>query len=208
MRSIGEFMRLSRRDRGVTLEKIEKETKIKKTFIRAIERERWEELPEFPVVLGFVKVLSNLYEVDGSKAIAMLKRDYPPKSMSINPKPDVEKRFVWSPKITFAILLGLVLSIVFGYLAYQLYEFNKPPKLEISAPVSGQMISSNMVEVAGSTNPDSSVIVNNQPVFVDEDGNFTSSLGVSGQTEEIVVVSKLRSGKVTTVKIPVDVTFE
>jgi len=208
MKSIGEFMSSARSDRKITLDKIEETTKIKKNFVKSIEKENWDDLPEFAVVLGFVKVLANLYEIDESKSVALLRRDYPPRSIPINPKPDVDKSFVWSPKLTFATVLVFVSLIVFSYLGYQLYQYNLPPDLEVTSPLGGQRVVSDLIEVSGSTNSESSVTVNNQPVFVDEDGNFNSSLKVSSQTNEVVIVSRLRSGKETTLQIPIEVSRE
>ncbi|MFC1649428.1 helix-turn-helix domain-containing protein [Patescibacteria group bacterium] len=208
MKSIGEFMTSARADRQITLDKIESTTKIKRSFIFAIEKQEWGELPDYPVVLGFVKVLADLYEVDGQKAVALLRRDYPPQKMHINPKPDIEKRFVWSPKLTFALALIFVISVVTGYLGYQFYQYRQPPVLEIYTPTSDQIVTVDLIEVSGLTHPDSSVVVNNQPVFVDEGGNFSTSLNVSEQTNQVEITSKLRSGRETNVNIPIEVSLK
>lgn len=201
-------MLASRHDRKITLDAIEATTKIKRNFVKSIENERWDDLPDFPVVMGFVRVLADLYEVDADKAVALLRRDYPPRSVSINPKPDVEKRFVWSPRMTFVLAVAFVASVVFGYLVYQLYQYNQPPDLQVLSPASGQVVTVELIEVSGTTDPDASVVVNNQPVFVDESGNFASSLNVSEQTSQVEVISKLRSGRETKAVVPVVVQLE
>ena len=157
-------------------------------------------MPPFPTVLGFVKSLSAALDVDPNMAVAVLKRDYPPKKLNINPKPDVSNKFVWSPKLTFAIGVGIILVVVLGYLAFQYSHFISPPDLTIESPKEGQIVAGNSVLVFGSTETDAKIIVNNQPVLVSDDGKFSVSIGVTKETREIDIVAVARSGKMTEVK--------
>ncbi|PIP57517.1 transcriptional regulator, partial [Candidatus Woesebacteria bacterium CG22_combo_CG10-13_8_21_14_all_39_10] len=64
MRTIGEILKSARIKKRYSLKKVERETKIKKEFVEAIESGDWTVLPDFPVVLGFVKNLASFLEVD------------------------------------------------------------------------------------------------------------------------------------------------
>ena len=50
----------------------------------------------------------------------------------------------------------------------------------------------------GETDPEASIIVNNQPVIVEENGRFETEIEIFEGTREIIVVSKSRSGKIST----------
>ena len=89
MKTIGKFLKEARIRKGYSLSQLEDDTKIKKTFIEAVEKENWASLPDFPVTLGFVKNIAKYLGADERTAVAILKRDYPPQNLSINPKPDV-----------------------------------------------------------------------------------------------------------------------
>jgi len=82
-------------------ERVAKATKIKLEFIEAIEKEDWERLPEFPAILGFVKSVAEVLKLSKRQVAALLRRDYPPKVLPVNPKPDVSAKFTWSPRLTF-----------------------------------------------------------------------------------------------------------
>ncbi len=200
MKTIGQLLKDARDARGYSLIKMENITKIKLDFIDAIEKEKWEILPAFPTVLGFVKNISAALSIDESKSAAILKRDYPPKKLNINPKPDISSKFVWSPKITFAVGVAAIIVLFFGYLIFQYVRFISPPKLVVESPKQGQVVSGGSVLVFGTTDIDAKITVNNQPVLTDENGKFSVNLDVNSTTKEVDVVAISRSGKMNEVK--------
>ncbi|KKR71174.1 MAG: hypothetical protein UU12_C0006G0003 [Candidatus Woesebacteria bacterium GW2011_GWA2_40_7b] len=200
MKTIGEILSQARVNKKYSLADVEGLTKIKNSFLDAIEKQRWEDLPPFPTVLGFVKSLSAALGVDTNLAVAVLKRDYPPQKLNINPKPDVSAKFTWSPKLTFTLGVGVILVTVLGYLVFQYSRFISPPNLIIESPKEGQVVSGGSVLVFGSTETDAKIIVNNQPVLVSDDGKFSVSIGVTKDTKEIDIVATSRSGKMTTIR--------
>ena len=200
MKTIGETLKEARLKKRHSLAKVEKETKIKKEFIEAIEKEDWGKLPDLTVVTGFVKNIASFLELNPTSLAALLMRDYPPQALSINPKPDVSKQFVWSPKLTFLVGIIVVLMIIFGYLIFQYREFISPPSLEVNQPKENQIITQREIEVSGKTDPDTVVKVNNQSVLLDEEGNFETKIGIFEGTNEIIIKAISRSGKETEVR--------
>lgn len=201
-------MSKAREEKKFSLEKLESLTRIKKEFIQAIENEDWEKLPEYPIVLGFVRNIAEGLDVSPTTALALLRRDYPPKSLKISPNPDVEKKISWSPKTSFLVGIGIFLILILGYLGIQYTKFMSPPSLEITKPKEEEVILSNRITVEGKTETDSKLEVNNQPVLVDADGNFKEEIEVSKETKELVFKSISRSGKETEVVRKISVEFD
>ena len=195
MKSIGQLLKDARQKKNLSFEDVEKLTKIKSEFISNVEGEEWDELPEFTVVSGFVKNLSGVLDLDRDKMISFLKRDYPPKKVSINPKPDLAKNISWGPRITFAFGVISLVFVVAGYLALQYRGFVNPPLLEIFSPIEDQLIRKRDVEVVGKTDSTSNVTVNNQSVIVDPDGKFITRVEVNETTKELVIKASSRAGK-------------
>ena len=208
MKTIGEILREQRIQKGYSISVLEKATKIKRNFLYAIEKEDWDNLPEFTVVSGFVRNISSFLGLDEGKTTAVLRRDYPPKKLRINPKPDVSKKFVWSPRLTFIAGVAVVTLMILGYLGFQYSDFVSAPNLEVLQPGEGEIVKVSSVKVVGVTDADTSVTVNNQPVLVEEDGNFEVEIAVSTNTQEIVVKAKSRSGKMTEVVRKVEIKQE
>lgn len=199
MRTIGKALKEARTKKRLSLAKLENTTKIKKDFIEALEKEDWERLPEFPVLLGFVKSIAKILKVEEKSMVALLRRDYPPKVLSINPKPDVENRFVWSPKLTFAVGVGVILVLILGYLGLQYKKFVSPPSLSVFEPKEEQAVNQPKVKVSGRTDSDSVVKINNQPIIVDAEGNFSVEIEIYEGTKEIEVRAISRAGRETVV---------
>jgi cytoskeletal protein RodZ len=199
MRTIGQIIKTARIDKRLSLKDLEDVTKIKTSFIDSIEKENWQTLPSFTTVLGFVKSISAALGVDEKTAVAFLKRDYPPKKLNINPKPDAFSKFSWSPKLTFIVGIAAVILIVLGYLTFQYIRFISPPGVSVESPVEGQTVTGASMMVFGSTDPDAKITVNDQPVLVDQDGKFSTEIGVTPSTNKITIVAVSRSGKERTI---------
>ncbi|MBU0569663.1 helix-turn-helix domain-containing protein [Patescibacteria group bacterium] len=200
MRTIGEVIKQARIEKNFSLAQLEKETKIKKSFIEALEKGNWKDLPELPVITGFVKNIASALKISKKQALALLRRDYPPKKLSINPKPDVSDKFTWSPKLTFLIGSLAVFFTISTYLGFQYKSFMALPNLEIETPQENQVVTKNVLTVSGLTETEATIKVNNQPVLVDENGKFSAEIEVFEGTKEIVIQALSRSGKETVIR--------
>ena len=200
MRTIGEVLKEARVKRKLTFTKLEETTKIKREFISAIEKEDWEKLPEYPVVNGFVRSLAGVLKIDVRETLAKLRRDYPPKNLRINPKPDVSEKYIWSPKMTFLVAIAVFTLIILSYLGYQYVDFISPPSLEVINPNEEEVVTHPLLIVSGLTEPEAVIKVNNQPVIVEEDGKFFAEIEIFEGTQVIEVKAISRSGKETTMR--------
>ena len=202
MTNIGTVFKQVRKQKSISLADVEQETKIKAEFIGAIEKTQWGALPEYPVVAGFVKNLASYYGLDRDKMIALLRRDYPPKVIPVNPnpKPDLqEKKLVWKPRFTFLLGVFAIALLVGSYLAYQYYQFTRPPRLEVFVPNQGQLIYQKALVVTGEVSSDATVLVNNQPALLDANGNFRAEIIIDENTQQVEIKAISRNAKETVV---------
>ena len=195
MRTIGQTIKDARVKKKLSLESLERQTKIKKEFIDALEKSRWEKLPELPVVTGFVKNIAPALKLSKRNLVALLRRDYPPKKLSINPKPDVFRKFTWSPKLTFLTGMVVIILTIASYLFFQYRDFMSPPELVVDLPIEEQVVDADLLTVSGKVDPEATVSVNNQQVIVGEEGEFSTEIEIIEDTREVVVKAVSRSGK-------------
>ncbi|MGB6839208.1 MAG: hypothetical protein WBE27_03010, partial [Microgenomates group bacterium] len=111
------------------------------------------------------------------------------------PKPDVSKKFRWRPRTTFIVGITIVIMMVLGYLGFQYSRFISPPKLVVDQPQEEEVVKERILIVSGKTDLDATIRINNQPVLVDEDGDFETEIEIFEGTEEIIVKAVSRSGK-------------
>lgn len=205
MRTIGKYLKEIRLKKRISLSNLENEIKVKKNFIQAIEEEEWQKLPDYPVVVGFVKSIANCLQLNPKATASLLKRDYLPKSLKGSPDPEVNNRFFWNPKRTFFVGVGIIIVLILGYLIYQYFQFISPPKLEMLSPKENQIVIGKKVRVSGRTNTDAKITINNQPVIVDQNGFFEEEIAVVKETQELVIKAISRSGKETVLRRDVKV---
>jgi len=208
MRSIGEFLKAGRLQRKYSIKQLSERTKIKPEYIVAIERQKWGGLPDYAVVSGFVRSIGRSLGLEDSKVLAMLRRDYPPRKLDDLPRKELPGGFSWGPRLTFLLGIGIVVVGVAVYLLVQYRGFSRPPNLEVVSPKEGQEIKTNEIKVVGVSDGDASVIVNNQPVVVDDGGNFVVDIKVVEGEQEIIVRAVSRSGKETEIRRSIKVNFD
>jgi|GEM_PF-342626 len=203
MKTIGEYLREGRVQKGLNFKELSDITKIRKNFLNALEKEEWQNLPEYSTVVGYVKSVARALEMDSSFIVSVLRRDYP-KELSRSSKQmplageEINKEFRITPQLAFFVGVGTIfLSIVF-YLILQYVAFVRPPKLLIDTPIEGQVIIEKELKVSGKTDPNTTVIVNNQPALVSEDGSFSTVIKITEEINTIKVVAISRSGQKTT----------
>lgn len=197
MKTVGEYIKTGRLKKRISRDVLSKNLKIKKDFIKAIESNEWDALPEYPVVLGFVKRISKYLIINENQSMALLRRDYPPKVLDINPKKDRRDRFVLGPRFTFGLMVVLIVVLIFTYLGIQYKNYLMPPKLEVDTLRSIVAEEGVELEVGGFTDKDASVTVNNQPINVEEDGSFNARIEFGENTDRALIRSISRSGKIS-----------
>jgi cytoskeleton protein RodZ len=71
---IGEQLRSARRSRGIELEQVEEQTKIRARFLRAMEEDRWEILPGPAFARAFLRTYADLLELDSEELVEQYRR--------------------------------------------------------------------------------------------------------------------------------------
>ncbi len=207
MKKISDILRQRREERGISLDKVEADTKIKKEFLLAIEHGNFQRLPS-GYALGFVKNYSKYLEIPVSEAVPLFRREYAGKHVT-HIVPNFRKsQHKYNRKLFFNTRTFLILAVVVLVGIYIFFQYSSlffAPKLTISQPKNGQTIQNNVVEVEGVTDPYATVTINNEETYVDLQGNFKKSEYLFSGNNKITVVAKNRFGKIATREINVSV---
>ncbi|MBP1704613.1 MAG: transcriptional regulator, family [Chloroflexi bacterium] len=147
---LGQRLRAAREARGIDLLRAERDTKIRRHYLEALERGDADALPGTVYSTGFLRNYGKYLGLDPADLLAEWHRavgDTTPAPASLVPVA-VEapsQGFTFSPGIVVAALLILVL-VAFGiYLAVQLTRFVEPPTVTVTDPATA------VVEVAEDT---------------------------------------------------------
>lgn len=208
MKTVGEVLSQARKKKRISISSLSGKTKIKERFLRAIEEERWSELPDFAVTQGFVRNFAKTVGVDEKFAAALLRRDFPQAPTKKGRFPEIkvgEPPVFWTPKTTIFVISLLIVGIIGIYLTRQYLIFAAPPPLEILQPRQNEIINGITLEVKGKTNPEAQVLVNGSPVLVDEKGIFQTKLTLSAGEQKVIIEAVSRSGKRTEKEVVIEV---
>lgn len=206
MRKVSDYLREERERKGLTLDDVEKATKIKKNYLTIIEEGKFRSLPSESYALGFIKTYASFLDLPTQKIAAFFRREYEEESQEIIPEfRKKQHRFnknFFSPQVFF---VALVTFFVGGYIFFQYSSLLFGPKLDVTSPKNGDVISENVIEVKGKTDEYATVVIDNEEAYVNLDGSFKKSIYAFSGDKKITIVAKNRFGKETKEVVTVEV---
>lgn len=196
--SLGERLKKSRENAGWTVKKFADATKIPQKYIERLEGGRYEKLPPFVYVSGFLKKYSEILGLPVDELLSEYQKEAKI-SEQISPLQKLpllgSPRFVVTPKrITLAVII-LIILFVAGYLFYQINLLIAPPKLAIKYPTEDILINRSTIEISGATDYTAKLTINGQQVLVERDGSFHQEINLSPGVNTLKIVAENRFGK-------------
>ena len=118
---IGESLREARARRGIELSDVERATKIRVKYLRAMEEERWEMLPGAAYARGFLRTYGSFLGLDGKALV----EEYGHRHEPVEDRyPEVEPLLLKAPgpgrprpRFSGAVLAGLTIAALAGVVA-------------------------------------------------------------------------------------------
>lgn len=199
MIKIGQRLQEERKKQGLSLEKVAKATRIRLSFLEAIEKGDYRRLPSSAYAQGFVKNYVEFLGLPTRELLALFRREFDgreylgvlpesftkPRSISVN-------RFrLWQ---TFGVIL-IILLVLMGYIFFQYKSAFFSPSLSVSSPKEQEVLTSQTITVTGSTESNTTVTVNGLPTFIDDNGNFKKDISVFPGTAVIIIKATNSFGK-------------
>lgn len=172
MLSIGEILQKERMIQGLTLTDIEKKTKVREKYLRAIEENNWNFFSSKVYIIGVLKNYSRLLALDEKKVLAIFRRDYERKE-DLRFKKKVSDSYL-TPETRQIIKKGLLFVVLFFilYFGYQLKIYFSPPNLEILSPKTTTFFREDRIKIIGKTEKDTMVVIAGDRIYQNKDGIF------------------------------------
>ena len=204
----GERLREERLRKNLKLQDVEKATRIKASFLAAIERGDYKKLPSSAYAQGFVRNYAEFLGLPVRQILAVFRREFDERKEyrvlpdSISGREEMAGRH-FRIKRRFLVIFALVVFVI-GFMLYQFRFAVLNPPLQVDSPAE-QSVTGQEITVTGSTNQNATVTVNGQPVTVDQNGEFMKKFAAFDGPLTIVVTATSRFGKVATVERHVEV---
>lgn len=197
---LGKRLHNERMRRKLTLDEVATATKIKARFLSAIEKGEYDKLPSPAYAKGFVRNYSAYLGLPKAEIAALFRREFDekkvykvlPDSLSKTKEFPLKRLRLQQSIITASVVLLLII----GYLLFQYrYHFIGPP-LTIDSPQTNATTTQDVI-ISGKTDSNATVLVNNEEVSLNSDGEFRKQLTFFPGKTTITIKAKNRYGKET-----------
>jgi len=196
MKTAGDLLKTKRLALELTLTAVAEKTKLKESYLLALEESDFAALPSGTFAKGALKNYARVVHIDPEVVIALFRRDFAQNERGeIIPRGLVDPLAKKNAVIPVNLILAGVAVLAFlGFLGFQLFSWRSLPALELIQPQNGESYGER-VTVKGKTAQDASITINNQQVIVDQNGQFSLDLVFPAGTHSVLVQATSRQNK-------------
>ena len=204
MITVGEVLKKKRVKNNLSLDEVEKNTRIRKKFLQAIEENAWDRLPPLPYTKGFIRNYSKYLSLKPNEVIAIFRRQFAHQE-KIKILPEDMDENLQNPLIrltpqraaVFATIFFIL--IFFSYLFFQYQTSVSPANIIVDSPKEGEVIKNTSVEISGKTDPNAVLSINNEKIALERNGEFKTIINLAPGINTITFESTTKYGKKDTV---------
>ncbi|MBU4375759.1 helix-turn-helix domain-containing protein, partial [Patescibacteria group bacterium] len=189
------------------LEDAAKKLNISYKYLRALETGEYDKLPEgvygknflreYAFFLGFSRTEYNELANDFSEEKNIIR---PFKKRELFSKQRVKKRyFLAVPKIFKSAAVVFISAVCFIYLGFKVDKAISPPQLFVYSPAENLATTERFIEVAGKTEPESSVAINGEQILSNQAGEFAKQVDLKNGINTIIIISSKKYGRDNTI---------
>ena len=201
--TLGEKLRALRRGQAVSLEMMENTTHIQHKYIDALERGRYDELPEPLYTRNFIKAYARVLGADETYFIELYEEEsgrtdlLTPHRM---PRMRVHRAWLFAPARFLKVMTFAAIALcVLGYFGWEVNAMIKAPHIIVDGPADGTSAETALVQVHGHVeNDDVTLTVNGTQVVVNSDKTFATTVDLSRGLNVITVEGTRRYSQKST----------
>ncbi|OGK60453.1 hypothetical protein A3G65_00250 [Candidatus Roizmanbacteria bacterium RIFCSPLOWO2_12_FULL_37_7b] len=197
--NIGDELKKQREKNKLTLEDVEHATKIRIKNLTAIEEGNWDFFPSRTYIQGIISSYGKFLELDEQKLIAYFRREYEQRDQLKFKARTTKEQFTPQAKKMIKMVIILIIIAFVGYFGYQLKLYYTPPKVVIIEPKQ-TLFSKDKITLKGSTENDSTILVNEEEVFLNEKNIFETEIPLPDEKNEVIIEVIGANGRKTVVK--------
>lgn len=211
--TLGEKLQKIRAEYRVSLADVARETGIRREHLEYLEKGEYVKLPADVYIRGFLRSYARFLGVDPKALIRLYERERsiaknlgkePEKALSATAKPSRRLSFfVVTPRMMIGSVAAICILGIALYLYREYRTFVSEPYLVLLEPSNGQSVSNDESVVVGKTDRDAKLFLNDQPIFVNESGEFRERVRLQPgvNTVTVKVVNRFGKERVETVSV-------
>lgn len=201
VQTVGQILKSERQRLGFSVSDIERQTRIRKKYLEALEKSEWLVFPSKTYILGVLKSYGSMLNLDEEKLIAFFRREY-----EKNDNPKFARRVQAShltPASKIYMRVGIVVSILIliVYFLIQLINLFTPPKVEIISPKQDHLPPrTQKFNLIGKTEKDAIVEINGERYLLNDKNQFVVKIPIPQKKAKVNITITGANGKKTIIK--------
>lgn len=187
MLTTGKLLQKERERKGLTLEDVERATRIRKKSLIDIEAGNFKKFASKTYVLGVIHSYGDFLDLNVDKLTAFFRREYERSDESQFKQRVPKEKLTSNRKRVFSLIIALVVIFFGVYFTYQLKIYLTPPHVTILSPKKTTYKNEQKIELVGRTEKEATVMVNGDRVYTDANNIFRTFVPLA-QKENVVLI--------------------
>lgn len=181
--TVAELLQFARQQRGVELGDAAAALQISPLYLEALERGDYARLPCLIYSRNFIKQYGAYLNLHVPPLVRLFEQEWSlfekmqPALISVPRREQIKSSDFWKlPRLLRLSGALAAICLVIAYLAHGLYSLRQPPTLVVESPAEEQLLTKQLVQVRGKTEPEAEIFINSQMILSDAAGNFHESI--------------------------------
>ena len=200
MKTVGQILQKNRIDKGISLEQVASQTKIRQDILLALENDDFQKISSLASIKGLLKSYADFLNLSSEQILAVFRRDFGRREKKkVIPvgllKPISQRSFDWSPKKTLIASIVFFFLVLVVWLVSQYLSLVRPPFLKVDYPPEGVQVQEEVIEVSGQADKDALVTINMETVLLSSQGEFHQQISLFPGENNLVVEAVSKNGQ-------------
>ncbi len=206
--TLGSTLRKNRLEQNISLEEAQEATNIQAKYLEILEEGDYQKLPGNIYTKSWIKIYGKFLDLDISDLLSEFKieksiSDKLTKVESLSPdikKPSKKNKFL-RPRLLKISMVGVVIIILLGYLAWEINSIVAAPQVNIIQPVNNFKTTDSSVLIIGQTEPEVQLNINNDRIVLDEEGNWQQNINLVTGLNNLEISAKKKHSKTKIIEL-------
>lgn len=206
--TLGNTLRKTRLEQNISLEEAQTATNIQTKYLEKLEEGNYQQLPGDIYAKSWLKVYGQFLGLDISDLLSEFKIEKSisdklkkVESLSVtNQYPDKKIKFL-RPRLLKISMIGLVIIILLGYLAWEINSIVAAPVINIIQPTNNFKTTDSSILIIGETEPEIQLNINNDRVVLDEEGNWQQNINLVAGLNNLEISAKKKHSKTRIIEL-------
>jgi cytoskeletal protein RodZ len=197
IQTVAELLVFARQQRQASIEDVAQDLQISPFYLEALEQGDYARLPCLVYSRNFVKQYGLWLGLNISPLVTLFEEEWKlfeklqPVLLDVPRREGVKSSDLWKlPRYARLAVASTIVLAVFGYLGLELYQLRQPPQLLVDSPAEEQMVTKQLVQVRGQTEPEAEISINNQTILSDVNGRFNENVALLPGVNVIEIQAK------------------